>query len=62
MLSHIFDPLFTTKPRGRGTGLGLPIVREVIAAHGGTVDFASGPAGTTVTVRLPVSRDEAGRV
>jgi two-component system, NtrC family, sensor kinase len=54
MVSQVFDPLFTTKPPGRGTGLGLPIVREVVAAHGGTVDFASGEdEGTTVTIRLP---------
>jgi two-component system, NtrC family, sensor kinase len=54
ILSRVFDPLFTTKPVGRGTGLGLTIVRDVVVAHGGTVDFASGPGeGTTVTVRLP---------
>ncbi len=54
IVSQVFDPLFTTKPPGRGTGLGLPIVREVVAAHGGTVDFASRDGqGTTVTIRLP---------
>jgi two-component system NtrC family sensor kinase len=59
ILSQVFDPLFTTKPPGRGSGLGLPIVRDVVAAHGGTVDFATGPgAGTTVTVRLPTTAPE----
>jgi two-component system NtrC family sensor kinase len=54
VLSQVFDPLFTTKPPGRGTGLGLPIVREVVAAHGGTADFESRDGfGTTVTIRLP---------
>jgi two-component system, NtrC family, sensor kinase len=54
IVSQVFDPLFTTKPPGRGTGLGLPIVREVVAAHGGTVDFATRAGeGTTVTLRLP---------
>ena len=59
VLDHVFDPLFTTKPLGRGTGLGLSIVRDVVAAHGGTLDFRSGPGeGTTVTVRLPCDPPE----
>ncbi|HEY3121007.1 MAG TPA: ATP-binding protein [Vicinamibacteria bacterium] len=53
-LPRVFDALFTTKDAGRGTGLGLTIVREVLAAHGGTVSIASLPGlGTAVTVRLP---------
>ncbi len=61
IVSHVFDPLFTTKPPGQGTGLGLPIVREVVAAHGGTVDFATRDGlGTTVTLRLPCADPEAG--
>ena len=60
ILDHVFDPLFTTKPRGRGTGLGLGIVRDVVGAHGGTLDFRSRPGeGTTVTMRLPCA--EVGR-
>jgi two-component system, NtrC family, sensor kinase len=58
-LSRVFEPLYTTKPRGRGTGLGLPIVREVVAAHGGTVGLDSRPgAGTTAVVRLPAAAEE----
>jgi two-component system NtrC family sensor kinase len=60
VVSQVFDPLFTTKPPGRGTGLGLPIVREVVAAHGGTVDFASRDGeGTSVTIRLPCADSQA---
>jgi signal transduction histidine kinase len=60
IVSQVFDPLFTTKPPGRGTGLGLPIVREVVAAHGGTVDFATRDGeGTTVVIRLPCAAAEA---
>ena len=61
LLDHVFDPLFTTKPLGRGTGLGLSIVRDVVAAHGGTLDFSTRPGeGTIVTVRLPCAPSEGG--
>jgi two-component system, NtrC family, sensor kinase len=54
---RVFDPLFTTKEPGRGTGLGLTIVRDVVAAHGGGVSLRSEPGrGTEVTIRLPLSR------
>ena len=41
VMSHIFDPLYTTKDRGRGTGLGLVIVNQVVAELGGTVTVES---------------------
>jgi signal transduction histidine kinase len=41
IMSHIFDPLYTTKERGHGTGLGLVIVSQVIAEHGGTISVES---------------------
>jgi signal transduction histidine kinase len=54
-LGRVFDPLFTTKPRGKGTGLGLFIVRDLVEAQGGSVAIASVPGrGTTVTLRLPL--------
>jgi len=54
----IFEPFITTKPKG--TGLGLTIVRQIIAAHNGTLTYHSTPErGTTFTVTLPVAlRDE----
>ncbi|HSR23557.1 MAG TPA: HAMP domain-containing sensor histidine kinase [Candidatus Eisenbacteria bacterium] len=53
-LPHIFDPWYRAGKRdGRVGGLGLMIVREVAAAHGGEVDVASREGqGTTVTIRL----------
>jgi len=53
----IFDQFFTTKPVGRGTGLGLTIARAVVVEkHGGTIDFETEIGrGTTFIVRLPVS-------
>jgi two-component system NtrC family sensor kinase len=41
VMSHIFDPLYTTKDRGQGTGLGLVIVSQIVSEHGGTIDVES---------------------
>jgi PAS domain S-box-containing protein len=50
----IFQPFFTTKPAGEGSGLGLDIVRKIVAKHQGTITFASVPGQTTFTVSLPM--------
>jgi signal transduction histidine kinase len=50
-LPQIFDPYFTT--RRTGTGLGLPIARNIIDALGGTLVLQSSPAGTTIEIELP---------
>ena len=52
----IFSPYFTTKPLGKGTGIGLASVHKMVHAYGGhiNVDSTVG-SGTTVTVRLPIS-------
>lgn len=53
-LGRVFEPFFTTKPGG--TGLGLWIVGEVVARHGGGVEVVSDvDAGTTVAVLLPLA-------
>lgn len=58
-LSRALDPFFTTRPSG--TGLGLPIVQRVLAAHGGTLALSSRPGeGTTVIVKLPLVPVRAG--
>lgn len=50
--AHIFEPLYTTK--SGGTGLGLYIVQEIVAAHGGHITVASAEGqGTTFTITLP---------
>ncbi|MCS6951336.1 MAG: ATP-binding protein [Bryobacterales bacterium] len=48
---YVFDAFFTTKPDG--TGLGLAVSREIVSHHGGSLDFVTGPEGTTFRLRLP---------
>ncbi|MCC3508025.1 MAG: HAMP domain-containing protein [Microcoleus sp. PH2017_17_BER_D_A] len=55
VISKIFQPFFTTKPPGEGTGLGLDIVRKIIEKHRGTIEVASVPGKTTFTVSIPVN-------
>jgi signal transduction histidine kinase len=55
-LPHVFDPFFTT--RSNGTGLGLPIVRRILKAHGGLVEISSELGhGTRVTFILPLNSE-----
>ena len=59
MVPEIFEPFRRGRRDGNGLGLGLFIVREVVRAHGGSVDVRSDAAGTAFTARLP--RSPAGR-
>ncbi|MFB8793578.1 MAG: AAA family ATPase [Microcoleus sp.] len=51
----IFQPFFTTKPPGEGSGLGLDIVRRIVEKHRGIIEFESIPGQTTFTVSLPIN-------
>ncbi|MFW5857658.1 MAG: response regulator, partial [Planctomycetota bacterium] len=52
---HAFEPFYSTKPRGEGTGLGLVSVYGAMQAHRGTVDIHSAPGkGTTVKLLFPL--------
>ncbi len=58
-LQRIFEPLFTTKQMGKGTGLGLAVTYGIVKMHRGRIDVRSnddlsqGPTGTVFTVRIP---------
>ena len=55
-LKKIWEPFFTTKPEGRGTGLGMGICRRIVEEHGGTIEIQSQVGhGTTVRIVLPAT-------
>jgi signal transduction histidine kinase len=54
---QIFDPFYTTKPVGVGTGIGLGIVQRIVDQYGGVIRFSSEPGNTEFVVRIPSDRE-----
>ena len=58
-MDKIFTPFFTTKPIGKGTGLGLPLIYGIVKMHRGQIniesnsDASKGPTGTTFKIKIP---------
>ena len=62
VLGRVFEPFFTTRAEGRGTGLGLSAAKQVVEEHGGTIRIESKTGqGTTVFVYIPRLQVESMR-
>ncbi|HEX5748918.1 MAG TPA: ATP-binding protein [Archangium sp.] len=58
VVGRLFQPFFTTKPVGEGTGLGLAVAYGIVTGHGGRIEVESEEGrGTCFTVRLPLRED-----
>lgn len=61
VLEHVFEPFYTTKSVGEGTGMGLAMVQSIVLNHGGAITVESAPGqGTTFEIYLPCSKGVVG--
>jgi PAS domain S-box-containing protein len=52
-VSHLFEPFYTSREMGRGSGMGLAPVHGIVRQSGGRIDVDTGLAGTVISIRLP---------
>ncbi|MEM9459688.1 MAG: hybrid sensor histidine kinase/response regulator [Myxococcota bacterium] len=61
VIARVFEPFFTTKPPGKGTGLGLPVIKRLVETHGGTISIHSSVGeGTRVGLQMPTEPPREG--
>lgn len=53
-MNRIWEPFFSTKDRGEGSGIGLTVVKRVVERHGGNIEIQSEPGKTVFTISLPI--------
>ncbi len=59
-MARVFEPFYTTKARGKGTGLGMSMVHSIVTAHDGTINVDSAvDRGTVVELRFPMCQPQA---
>ena len=57
--TRIFEPFFSTKPLGQGTGLGLSVSQQIVQNHGGTLSYEPQlPRGSIFRMTLPITPEE----
>jgi signal transduction histidine kinase len=62
VMARAFEESFTTKPVGRGRGIGLFLCKTLVEQHGGRIELASVPGeGSTVSLFLPLDRGGTGQ-
>lgn len=59
LVERIFETFYTSKPSGKGTGLGLGICRRMIQDQGGTISVVPGETNTTFRIKLPLAQEAA---
>jgi CheY-like chemotaxis protein len=63
ILARLGEPFFTTKPEGRGTGLGFAVTKSIVEKHGGFLEIETAPGkGSEFRVYLPVTNSASGEV
>jgi signal transduction histidine kinase len=59
-VAKIFEPFFTSKPRGKGSGLGLAVAKGIVSDHEGRIDVTSAPGrGTEFLIAFPTEAASA---
>lgn len=62
VMGRLFEPYFTTKPKGEGLGIGLSVCKEITQRHGGHIEVKSQPGATCFRIILPLKQSETPEI